>query len=74
MINDISPRINHRKLKILEVVRWRGGGVGGGGVREVEGVREREGGGLCENKLASSNLFRCKYFVISTLLHCFHCL
>lgn len=51
--------------------RWGGGG---GGVREVEGVREREGGGLCENKLASSNLFRCKYFVISTLLHCFHCL
>lgn len=32
-----------------------------------------EGGGMeeVENELASSNLFRCKYFVISTLLHCF---
>lgn len=49
--------------------RW-----GGGGEVVVGEIREREGGGLCENKLASSNLFRCKYFVISTLLHCFHCL
>ena len=63
---------------------WGGGGEGGGGGGGEGGGGGGGGGGWGEgsvrctgrggNELASSNLFRCKYFVISTLLHCFQCL